>query len=55
MGDTVQSKLNMKEPMWMVQRDIFDHFIIQQAQKQGIELKDNTEVTSIEFNQDSWQ
>jgi geranylgeranyl reductase family protein len=55
MGDPVQAELNTPEPMWMVRRDVFDHFLIQQAQKQGAELKDSTEVRSIEFQNDSWQ
>ncbi len=55
MEDPVQVKLETKEPIWMVRRDIFDHFIIQQAQKQGAELRDSTEVTGIEFKSDHWQ
>lgn len=55
MEDPVQAKLNTTEPMWMVRRDIFDHFLIQQAQKQGAELRDNTEVNSIEFKSNQWQ
>ena len=55
MGDPVDAVLKTREPMWMVQRDIFDHFLVQQAQKQGAELKDNTEVLGIEFVSDRWQ
>jgi geranylgeranyl reductase family protein len=55
MGDVVENKLQLKEPIWMVRREVFDHFLIQQAQKQGAELKDNTEVTGIEFKNDHWQ
>jgi geranylgeranyl reductase family protein len=54
MGDPMQTELNMAQPMWMVRRDIFDRFLVEQAQKQGAELKDNTEVTGIQFQQDSW-
>jgi geranylgeranyl reductase family protein len=53
--DEVQAKLEAVEPMWMVQRDVFDHFLVQQAQKQGAELRDNTAVTGIEFKSDRWQ
>lgn len=53
--DPVQAKLEALEPMWMVQRDVFDHFLVQQAQKQGAELRDNTAVTGIEFKSDRWQ
>jgi geranylgeranyl reductase family protein len=55
LGDTVEAKIDTKEPFWMVQRDIFDHFLVQQAQSQGASLKDNTEVTGIEFKTDHWQ
>lgn len=54
MQDEVEVPLKTKEPIWMVKRDVFDHFIIQQSQKQGAELKDNTEVTGIQFNSDRW-
>jgi geranylgeranyl reductase family protein len=54
MEDPVQVELQTKEPIWMVRRDIFDHFLVQQAQKQGAELRDNTEVTGIEFVNDCW-
>lgn len=55
LDDPVQAKLESLEPMWMVQRDVFDHFLVQQAQKQGAELRDNTTVTGIEFKSDRWQ
>jgi geranylgeranyl reductase family protein len=55
MDDPVEAKLNTPEPVWMVRRDIFDKFLIEQAQKQGAELKDNTEVKGIEFKSDHWQ
>ncbi|MBD2134662.1 geranylgeranyl reductase family protein [Sphaerospermopsis sp. FACHB-1094] len=53
--DPVEAKIGIKEPVWMVRRDVFDHFLVQQAQKQGAELRDNTEVTGIEFKSDYWQ
>ncbi|MCP2728183.1 geranylgeranyl reductase family protein [Limnofasciculus baicalensis] len=55
MGDPVEVNLNTKEAVWMVRREVFDHFLIQQAQKQGAELQDGTEVTGIEFKSDRWQ
>lgn len=54
-GDPVEAELNTPEPIWMVRRDIFDHFLIQQAQRQGAELRDSTEVTGIEFKGGHWQ
>jgi geranylgeranyl reductase family protein len=53
--DPVDVTLADQEPIWMVRRDIFDHFLIKQAQQQGAELRDNTEVISIEFKVDRWQ
>jgi geranylgeranyl reductase family protein len=53
--DPVDVKLENQEPIWMVRRDVFDHFLVQQAQKRGAELRDNTAVTSIEFKVDHWQ
>lgn len=55
LDDPVDARLQTSEPMWMVRRDVFDHFLVQQAQKQGAELRDNTEATGIEFKGDHWQ
>jgi geranylgeranyl reductase family protein len=55
MGDPVETQLNFGEPIWMVRRDKFDYFIVQQAQSLGAELKDSTEVKGIEFKSDHWQ
>ena len=53
--DVVEAKIGTKEPIWMVRREVFDHFLVQQAQNQGAELQDNTEVKGIEFKTDYWQ
>ena len=55
MEDVVEVELQTPEPVWLVRRDVFDHFIIQQSQKQGTELRDNTEVTGIEFKSNYWE
>lgn len=55
LDDPVEARLEKTEPIWMVRRDIFDHFLVQQAQKQGAELRDRTEVNGIEFKSDHWQ
>lgn len=55
MEDPVEASLESLEPIWMVRRDVFDHFLVQQAQKQGAELRDNTAVSGIEFKNDHWQ
>jgi geranylgeranyl reductase family protein len=55
----VEADLGESEPIWMVRRDLFDHYLIQQAQGQGAALRDQTEVTQITFNRDAtpphWQ
>lgn len=51
--DPVESELGV--PMWMVHRDIFDQYLLQQAQGQGAEFRDQTEVTGIQFKGDAWQ
>lgn len=55
MGEPVEAKVLTKEPIWMVRRDIFDHFLVQKAQIQGCHISDSTEVTGIEFKNDYWQ
>ncbi|AFY79389.1 MAG: geranylgeranyl reductase family protein [Hydrococcus sp. C42_A2020_068] len=55
MGDPMETELNMKEPMWMVKRDEFDNYLIEQVQQKGARVKDNTEVKAISPNSQSWQ
>lgn len=53
MGDPVQVELD--NPMWIVRRAAFDHYLIEQAQKMGAEVRDNTLVKGIEFKNSAWQ
>ncbi|WP_019502641.1 geranylgeranyl reductase family protein [Pseudanabaena sp. PCC 6802] len=55
MGDPQLAELDTAAPVWMVRRDVFDHYLIQQAQKQGAEIRDSTVVTGIEWQSDRWQ
>jgi len=55
MGDPVEVVVETPGPIWMVMRNVFDHFLVQQAQKQGAQLQEQTEVTGIEFKSDRWQ
>ncbi|MCG6133172.1 MAG: geranylgeranyl reductase family protein [Nostoc sp. LLA-1] len=55
LGDPVEATISTQEPVWMVRRDVFDNFLVQQAQKQGAEIRAQTEVTGIEFHNDYWQ
>lgn len=47
-------ELKAVEPVWMVRRDIFDYFLLQQAQSQGAEVKHPLAVTGIEWQSDRW-
>lgn len=55
MGDPVTADIGQVKAMWVVNRANFDHFLVEQAQKQGAQLRDNTEVTGIKFNGSSWE
>lgn len=55
MSDPVVSEIETGQPIWMVRRDEFDYFLVQQAQCQGAELRHSTKATGIQFQQDSWQ
>jgi geranylgeranyl reductase family protein len=54
MGDRVDVSVGDVQPIWMVRRDQFDHFLVQHAQRQGAELKDTTEVIGIQFEGGRW-
>ncbi|NJL84400.1 MAG: geranylgeranyl reductase family protein [Chloroflexaceae bacterium] len=53
--DPVDVTLANREPTWMVRREVFDRFLLQQAEGQGAQLQDNSEVVGIEFLSDRWQ
>ncbi|MDX2272840.1 MAG: geranylgeranyl reductase family protein [Cyanobacteriota bacterium] len=55
LGDPVVAELDLKEPVWMVRREVFDHFLIEQAQRQGCQVMDQTAVTGIQWHSDHWQ
>lgn len=52
MQDPVKVEINSP---WMVQPDVFDDFLLKQAQKTGAELRDSTEVKGIEFKNSVWE
>jgi geranylgeranyl reductase family protein len=54
-GDPVDAELNTPEPMWMVNRAEFDHFLVKQAETHGAKLQDQTTVEGIEFKGDHWR
>lgn len=53
-GDPVEAVLNTPEPMWMVQRDSFDQYLLDQAKAVGAQVQDQTAVLGIEFRGDHW-
>jgi geranylgeranyl reductase family protein len=53
--DAVDSKLNVPEPIWVVDRGEFDTFLVKQAQQRGAELRDRTTVQGIQWAGDRWQ
>jgi geranylgeranyl reductase family protein len=55
MGDPVDAEVPEDEALWMVRRDEFDYFIVQQAQRQGAELWQETKAQGIEWQSDRWQ
>jgi flavin-dependent dehydrogenase len=55
LGDPVAVTLTGLEPIWLVRREVFDYFLVQQAQRQGAVLRDGTAVTGITWQGDAWQ
>ena len=55
LGDEITSELQTQDPIWIVERDSFDQFMVQQAISQGAVLQDGTPVTGIEFAGTHWQ
>jgi geranylgeranyl reductase family protein len=54
-GDPVVVELDLKEPVWMVRREVFDAYLIQQAQKQGATLWAGCAAAGLEWQSDRWQ
>lgn len=52
--DEIRSELETQEPIWIVRRDIFDHFLVKQAIAEGTSLKDRTTATGIAFQDKYW-
>ncbi|MEY3299653.1 MAG: hypothetical protein RLZZ597_2913 [Cyanobacteriota bacterium] len=52
--EPVEAELPEEQALWMVRRDQFDYFIVQQAQRQGATLWDGTKAKGIEAKGDTW-
>lgn len=55
LDDPIEADLPSREPFWMVRREVFDHYLVQQAERLGVKLHDGTAVTGIEFLGDGWR
>jgi len=55
MSDAAEVQLKDVTPMWMVQREQFDNFLVKQAVERGAEFKSNIEVTGVSLQAESWQ
>ncbi|EDX85148.1 hypothetical protein S7335_2847 [Synechococcus sp. PCC 7335] len=47
LGEAIE--VDLKAPIWMVRRNEFDHYLVQQAEKRGTKLLDKTKVVAVEF------
>jgi geranylgeranyl reductase family protein len=48
-------EVDIDTSMWVVDRGVFDNFLIAQAQSLGAEIRSATEVKGIEFKNSAWQ
>lgn len=55
LGDPAEVELKNVTPMWMVQREQFDNFLVEQATNKGAEFKSGVEVTGATLKGDTWQ
>ncbi|MEM8506065.1 MAG: geranylgeranyl reductase family protein [Cyanobacteria bacterium P01_D01_bin.1] len=47
LGEAIE--VDLQAPIWMVRRNEFDYYLVQQAQRVGTVLKDETKATGVEF------
>ena len=55
MGERIDAPLELREPLWMVRRDVFDHYLIQQAVSKGATLRTGETVQGIERTGATWR
>ena len=55
LGDEITSELETRDPIWIVRRDTFDQFLVNQAIAHGAILHDDTPVTGIQFDAPHWR
>ncbi|WP_338441417.1 geranylgeranyl reductase family protein [Synechococcus elongatus IITB4] len=54
LSDPVEAELPSAEPFWMVRRDRFDHFLVEQAANLGARVEDGTTVAAVSAEGDGW-
>lgn len=54
-GDAVESDFDTAEPLWLVRRETFDHFLVKQAVALGAELREECEVTAVQRQSAGWR
>lgn len=52
--EAVEAPLGTREPLWMVKRSEFDHFLVKQAVAKGAALKDGCPATGLRFEDEAW-
>ncbi|MGF1521900.1 MAG: geranylgeranyl reductase family protein [Leptolyngbyaceae cyanobacterium] len=53
--DEITAEFDVSQsPVWVVERSVFDHFLVKQAIAQGALLKDDTAATGLRSQPDSW-
>ena len=52
--DEVITEFLPTQPLWMVRRDEFDFFLVQQAQRQGATLQQETKALGLELKEGCW-
>src|SRR5690348_17238159 len=53
-GQALEGPLGTREPLWMVKRADFDHFLVKQAVSRGAELRDGLAAQGLRFEDGAW-
>jgi geranylgeranyl reductase family protein len=53
-GEAIEEPLGTQEPLWMVKRSEFDHFLVKQAMSRGAEVRDGMAALALRFEDGAW-
>ncbi|HEU4950894.1 MAG TPA: hypothetical protein VFT46_03040, partial [Holophagaceae bacterium] len=53
-GEPLEAPLETREPLWMVKRSEFDHFLVKQAAAKGAAVEDGTPALGLRFEDGAW-